>query len=583
MLSKTEIRLLDLLPPIIPNSDHDTIQCQSRVVPISSDVDYEALSYVWGNGLETTILEMDGNKIVITRTLEAALRRVRLADAKRTIWVDQLSIDQEDLQEKANQVPSMGEIYSKTRQCLIWMGEIRPDISLADASAALDIIRFMSTCEQDGASNAEIPRCFASEQTLKGPMRAWASMCLKENPWWHRIWTLQEVILPSKACVLWGPLSIPWDVIVTAGSAGFAPIPNVSRPYLHIMNNLFTQTNGLTFAKTSTPSPLDTAFRWSFRRATNPLDKVYGLLGLFPSGTLPRSQRCDYRASMASVCAMFTADLIEHHQSLHPIALRNLANLPESTPGIPTWALDMAVTERQYTVQVCGDDFPWYLMHNYYWYSASGDSEIDWEQFRFDSEDNTLTLTGYKLDEIAFAGPRPQSDNPDSPEISCAGVVRQIQRWFEDGSKFYDGRVWPEDSSGHKSWPESFWRGLLGNLTIGDELIPEDWASPEDIALVEEFVHTGIKNASCKGVFATMCHRTMFITHTGFLGFGPAHLSVGDEVWILQGGSVPFVLRRTIDRSMPDRRLFIGPSYVDGIMKGELALDAEQFDPISLV
>jgi hypothetical protein len=49
-----------------------------------------------------------------------------------TLWIDQLCIDQDNPAEKATQVPLMGQIYSSTTQCLIWIGEIPPGVSLAD-------------------------------------------------------------------------------------------------------------------------------------------------------------------------------------------------------------------------------------------------------------------------------------------------------------------------------------------------------------------------------------------------------------------------------------------------------------------
>lgn len=64
----------------------------------------------------------------------------------------------------------------------------------------------------------------------------------------------------------------------------------------------------------------------------------------------------------------------------------------------------------------------------------------------------------------------------------------------------------------------------------------------------------------------------MFVTQGGFLGFGPRHLDVGDQVWILQGGLVPFLLRPYFRDTLSNNRYrLIAPSYIDGIMDGEVA------------
>ena len=51
--------------------------------------------------------------------------------------------------------------------------------------------------------------------------------------------------------------------------------------------------------------------------------------------------------------------------------------------------------------------------------------------------------------------------------------------------------------------------------------------------------------------------RRMYITHNGTLGLGPRMMQEGDEVCVLFGGRVPFLLRRK-----PDHHLFIGESYL---------------------
>ena len=55
--------------------------------------------------------------------------------------------------------------------------------------------------------------------------------------------------------------------------------------------------------------------------------------------------------------------------------------------------------------------------------------------------------------------------------------------------------------------------------------------------------------------------------------FGTSHksLRVGDEIWLLAGAKVPFVLRR-----LPNDDLsLIGEAYVDGMMSGELWPESE--------
>ena len=60
----------------------------------------------------------------------------------------------------------------------------------------------------------------------------------------------------------------------------------------------------------------------------------------------------------------------------------------------------------------------------------------------------------------------------------------------------------------------------------------------------------------------------LFRTENSLLGMGPRSVREGDEVWVLQGARVPFVLK-------PDRKTgcyqLIGQAYVHGIMQGEVS------------
>lgn len=78
-----------------------------------------------------------------------------------------------------------------------------------------------------------------------------------------------------------------------------------------------------------------------------------------------------------------------------------------------------------------------------------------------------------------------------------------------------------------------------------------------------------------------MCHRTMHLTEGGLIGVGPPHLDVGDEVWILHGGKVPFLLRPSTDDSANDF-FFVGSLYVDGIMDGETTVTSNRVNQVVL-
>jgi hypothetical protein len=87
----------------------------SSPIQINITQTYEALSYTWGDPKTLRPVAIRGQKrcsLYITENLEAALRHLRYTDKIRVLWVDALSINQNDLKERSLQVMRMGEIFS---------------------------------------------------------------------------------------------------------------------------------------------------------------------------------------------------------------------------------------------------------------------------------------------------------------------------------------------------------------------------------------------------------------------------------------------------------------------------------------
>jgi len=65
---------------------------------------------------------------------------------------------------------------------------------------------------------------------------------------------------------------------------------------------------------------------------------------------------------------------------------------------------------------------------------------------------------------------------------------------------------------------------------------------------------------------STTTGRKLIRTEKGVLGLGPKSARVGDEVWFLQGGKIPFLLRRMSNGNSE----LVGEAYVHGHMQGEI-------------
>src|SRR3569833_1698071 len=91
----------------------------------SSTAEYVALSYTCGQPIYESELLADGDAVIpITRNLELALRRIRLdCTEPLMIWVDAVSINQKDIEERSRQARLIGKIYSQAKPVMVWLGE----------------------------------------------------------------------------------------------------------------------------------------------------------------------------------------------------------------------------------------------------------------------------------------------------------------------------------------------------------------------------------------------------------------------------------------------------------------------------
>lgn len=83
---------------------------------------------------------------------------------------------------------------------------------------------------------------------------------------------------------------------------------------------------------------------------------------------------------------------------------------------------------------------------------------------------------------------------------------------------------------------------------------------------------------------STIPQRRFFVTEGGYIGNGPPRVRPGDEIYVLPGGKMPFVLRRgtmgeigsSLDSDFQSHHKLVGDCYVHGIMDGEAMTDFEK-------
>jgi hypothetical protein len=113
------------LVKILSGDWDEEIVCDIFETSLGTIMPYKALSYAWRLGQnepEATIL-CNGVDVEISANLFDALRQLRNVQIPVVIWVDFLCINQQDVMERSLQVAMMREIYEKSREVIIWLGE----------------------------------------------------------------------------------------------------------------------------------------------------------------------------------------------------------------------------------------------------------------------------------------------------------------------------------------------------------------------------------------------------------------------------------------------------------------------------
>ncbi|CZR66362.1 uncharacterized protein PAC_16263 [Phialocephala subalpina] len=189
---------------------------------------YEAISYTWEGQSPSPnhfiIFRCKDNilsRLNLTANTSAALRRVRLPNEVRYIWIDAICIDQSSIKDKERQIANMGFVYSLAQRVLVWLG----DHVTRDGLLTLKYIRELAMHNPtDTDSGCQLQRVFDNIREDSKPQKLVSSGCrwsLMErffcHPWFTRVWTLQEIALnPSSAFIYYGDETMEWKTITRA-------------------------------------------------------------------------------------------------------------------------------------------------------------------------------------------------------------------------------------------------------------------------------------------------------------------------------------------------------------------------------
>ncbi|KAH8176345.1 heterokaryon incompatibility protein (HET) domain-containing protein [Sarocladium implicatum] len=377
--SRQEIRLLEVSHDH-GSDDADKEPCRLAMTTHSlqdPDLEYIAVSYVWsaGKSADATIL-VNGHPLVVGGNLHALLLRLRNGgfktwplgrmvhyDTRETIpthvrrfWVDAISINQQDIQEKNWTVQMMGQVFARAHLTIGWLGEGHArveaampqltelcfDIAEADESRADLSNRDRDTswikAEDSHIWQADTADMTYAEAQLYGNPFWYGVQALCEDSFWFRAWTFQETILSKHLMLCAGPQSLHFGhlsalrcKIVPLANRGYSPPSFVNKPLweticsprcalrillYHVL--MHTEARGSWAIKREAedimqePTQEKVHTDWFYlvirtrgRKASDPRDKLYSVLGLLDHKIKP-----DYDSSSEEVYTAFTKALL---------------------------------------------------------------------------------------------------------------------------------------------------------------------------------------------------------------------------------------------------------------------------------
>lgn len=320
--STQSIRLIEILPGNSPQ-----ISCKLHVHQLDAKATcppFTALSYTWGppDPASEILITIDGQSFLVRKNLWYALSSYRKKMSEGTfrgaLWIDALSINQQDNLERSHQVNMMKVIFSRAKTVLVWLGPEEDDSSR--------LLQFIMTMP-----SLAYPRPYSPEQ---GPPPKYALYSKKSHivmprpeftiddlfqelfdlqldqafealfkrDYWKRLWIIQEVMLAENLIILCGDQVCEWSILVSIIAEldylgqilGPNGLPSKIQTQMHQLVRLQAQVGSSRACNILTKGADSDRLQkreegwefseliqtWLHQECADPRDQVYGLLGL---------------------------------------------------------------------------------------------------------------------------------------------------------------------------------------------------------------------------------------------------------------------------------------------------------------
>ncbi|TKA63465.1 hypothetical protein B0A55_09737 [Friedmanniomyces simplex] len=540
-----EIRTLTL-------ASHDAnglVACCLNTVRLD-EASYTALSYVWGDPTATKPILVDGGKFQATVNLELALRNLSNDFVGKALWVDAVCINQQDVAEKNQQVPLMGELYSRANGVVIWLGEEDPAIEMLMEGLAEDPRSLQADVEGMGAAK------IIERHEVGIRKREAMFMAIAQRPWWKRVWVVQEALLAQEDPIFrCGRQAFSWSCFFAfflahhkkaeaLSSTSSERSPEVTEwrqrlgiddaeHYKHgVGNDLMTFSVYATvrndFQQVS-QVPLPAVVALGFDRAASvPHDYIYGFLGLMSENDRTLVN-VDYNTSHWDLYRAFAEELLASEDKEGSKVFSTLCF--SSVGGRPSWVPDFGHQS------MLGPQSGMFLTMDGCWRFPPA----VW----FSDDNEVLMLAGVLLGDITWTCNIQGSQDGLMSNISgLAKLARGVAGTGEPSLR----RIFTGNNGGrgplldNEAELDRWWEVLMDDAFPLRALLSSEAGQKPREELDGSSISTTCSRLAATALMAS-AGRSLLVTINGHIGIGVPESQPGDLLVYLYGTFAPFVLR----------------------------------------
>ncbi|KAI4173817.1 MAG: hypothetical protein LQ346_008339 [Caloplaca aetnensis] len=584
-LQPNEVRFLRLLP------GSGKLAAQLEIYPLLEVKPYIALSYTWGNspcnpGPINRLYEIKLNNqcFKVQENLYDALDYLtpKVLNEDCLFWVDAICINQNDVGERSVQIQHMAYIYEHAFAVYGWIGVPHDE---EEIRLALALMRRIDDVFIDGLAKynndpyqVTVTITPEMEDLFPGNVdsecyRGWLGIKeMVERSYWWRTWIYQETTTTTDTTFFCGDEHFSvWSVIATVLTAnhfcGYLQFPEsfhcIARCGASVMATIrqlgvFPRGNSL----------LDLLQATGETECSDPRDKVYAVLGMAGDLSSGRDINPDYSKPVSEVytdTVRFSLSQPEHglrvlgHVRHIPNYWTSALNCAFDGRSLPTWVPNYSQqgASRPFRAEVAGSAWA---------YNACGAKKAHNAKI----EGGRLVVMGYHVDEI----------------VSVSEI------WINDVISIAEVEAWAPENPDSVYYPtgqtrdEAFRTTILADMVLSTDSrghVADSRGHVADWNLMHATTHTLTADENKRKqemVFAlnnASNRRRLCWTNSGRMGLVPATAQAGDLLFVLWGGQMIHVLRRTES----ERFTYVGESYIHGIMDGELV--TEEIDEQTIV